>query len=133
MIRQVRRLWDAAPIATILLALSLAAAGYFGVRTVAFWVYWQDPAHRQQQIEPWMSPGYVAHSWQVPRRVVTGAIGLADRPPKGGPRSLSDIAEERGVTFDDLATTLEDAIRAFHEDEDTARAADPADPDEAQP
>ena len=86
----------------------------FAVRLVAFWIYWADPAHRQQVIEPWMTPGYVTHSWGVPPDVAAEALGLARGP--GGHRPLADIAEERGVSFDALAQELQAAI-------DTARAA----------
>jgi hypothetical protein len=82
----VKRLWAAAPVATVILLLALAFGGFFAARTVAFWVYWNDPAHRSQAVAAWMTPGYVAHSWQVPRELVLEAID-APRNPEG-PMSL---------------------------------------------
>ena len=83
MIAHVKRLWAAAPIATLVLALALAAAGLFAVRGVAFWVYWSNPARHEQAIAPWMTPGYIAHSWQVPRDVVIDAVQAPVPPPNG--------------------------------------------------
>ena len=60
-----------------------SAAGLFAVRGVVFWVYWGDPARHEQAIEPWMTPGYIAHSWRVPRAVVVEALHAPVPPPKG--------------------------------------------------
>ncbi|PRX35030.1 hypothetical protein SAMN05216257_102495 [Meinhardsimonia xiamenensis] len=117
-------MWKAAPLATLLLALGLAAAGFFTVRTVAFWIYWSDPAHRDQRIEGWMTPGYVAHSWRVPREVVFDAIGLAPGP--GGHRPIEEIAASQGRSTGELIAALEAGIAAW-------RAANPSAGDALRP
>ncbi len=120
MIAFVKRLWAAAPLATVVLGLALTAAGLFAVRGVAFWVYWSDPARHEQAIEPWMTPGYIAHSWRVPRGVVIEALD-APVPPPDGPINLDELAALRGVTVDDLIAEAEAAIaawRAAHPDPD---------------
>ncbi len=122
MIARIRRLWAAAPVATIILALALAAVGLFTVRGVVFWVYWSDPARHEQAIEPWMTPGYIAHSWQVPRSVVIEALHAPVPPPKG-PMNLTELAAHNGVPIEDLIAEAEAAIAAW-------RAANP-DPDGA--
>jgi hypothetical protein len=106
-----RRIWQAAPVATVILGGALAVSLFFAVRLVAFWIYWADPAHRDQAIEPWMTPGYVAHSWGVPREIAFEALGLPPAP--GGPRSMADLAAERGVSVAELARDLQAAIDAF--------------------
>ena len=58
-----------------------------------------------------MTPGYVAHSWGVPREVAFEALGLPPSP--GGPRTMQELAAERGVTVDALAGDLQAAIDAF--------------------
>jgi hypothetical protein len=108
-----RRIWQAAPVATVILGGALAVSLFFTVRLVAFWIYWADPAHRDQAIEPWMTPGYVAHSWGVPRELAFEALGLPPAP--GGPRSLQELAADRGVAVDDLAQELQAAIEAFRD------------------
>ena len=106
-----RRIWQAAPVATVILGGALAVSLFFAVRLVAFWIYWADPAHQDQAIEPWMTPGYVAHSWGIPREIAFEALGLPPAP--GGPRSLQDLAAERGLSPDALAAELQAAIDAF--------------------
>ena len=104
-----RRIWQAAPVATVILGGALAVSLFFAVRLVAFWIYWADPAHRDQDIQPWMTPGYVAHSWGVPREVAFEALGI----PPGAPRTIEELARERGVPVETLATDLQAAIDAF--------------------
>ena len=58
-----------------------------------------------------MTPGYVGHSWALPREAVGAALGLApDSPAKR--RTLEDLAAERGVPVADLIAALEAAIAA---------------------
>lgn len=110
------RMWRAAPLATVVLVVALLASGVFAARTVAFWIYWSDPAHHQQAIEGWMPPGYIARSWQVPPEVVTGALDLPTGRA-GRPQPLDEIARERGVPVETLiaqARAAIDAWRAAH-------------------
>lgn len=111
MIRFVKRMWSAAPVATALMALALVLALVFGVRAVRGYLYWHDPAHHDQTIAGWMSPRYVALSWNVPPEVVGNALGLDREKPKR--MTLSELAQERGVTLADLASQLQTAIEAF--------------------
>lgn len=109
--KALRRFWQAAPVATVVLVIALAAAVVFGARTVAFTIYWHDPAHRQQQIAGWMPPGYVARSWQVPTEVVLDAIG---EPNLTGRTSLAEIARRRGVPLDTMVSEIETAVARYH-------------------
>lgn len=120
MIQFSKRLWRSAPIATLILVASLLVAGAFTVRSVAFWIYWNDPAHRAQAIEPWMTPRYIAHSWSVPPEVVLDALGEFERSKKG-PMSLEQIADVQQIPADSLITSIEAAIQGF----DTMRPAPP--------
>lgn len=108
-----KRLWQNAPIATIVLLVSLAIAGLFAVRSVALWVYWQDPQHRAQAIEPWMTPKYIAHSWGVPPNVVLDTLGDFQRRKKG-PMSLDQIATAQNIPTRDLITSVEASIDNFN-------------------
>jgi len=108
-----RRIWHAAPIATAILGVALLVGGFFAVRLVVFWLYWGDPNHRNQAIEAWMTPRYVAHSWDVPREVLFEALDQPAMP--GRPRSLQDLAQERGVPVARLAEDLQAAIDAYRE------------------
>ncbi|WP_052418190.1 hypothetical protein [Pseudooceanicola atlanticus] len=99
-----RHLWRHHPIALSLFAAAALAALVLAVRLTLFTAYWADPEHRRQHPEPWMTPGYVAHSWHLPPDMVLRQIGL-DQPPKKH-RSLKDIADDLGVPADVLIADL---------------------------
>jgi len=120
MISLLKRFWAAAPVATVILGLSLAVGAFFLVRITAFWIYWSDPAHRDVEIAAWMTPGYVAHSWQVPVKVVADAVHISFPSPQG-PRSLEDIAAEQGVPLDELMQAAKTAITEFRARQDAAQ------------
>jgi len=110
MIGLIKRLWAAAPLATAILALALAATLVFGVRSAVFWAD-RERVTREQPVAGWMTPGYVAHSWHVPRDVIAEALALdADRKPQR--KTLSAIAEARGVPVEEIIAALEAAIAA---------------------
>ncbi|MEJ1992643.1 MAG: hypothetical protein P8X50_13365 [Maritimibacter sp.] len=113
MIAFIKRLWAAAPTATVLLALALGATVFFSVRAVVFSRHWQDPAYRELRIEGWMTPGFVAHSWHVPPEVVIDAVD-APRDP-GHPITFDELAAEQGVTLNEVITRANEAIDAFRE------------------
>lgn len=112
MIGFVKRLWAAAPIATLVLALAIGAAGVFAVRGITHAVYWGDPAHRMQPIEPWMTPGYIARAWHLPRDAVIEALD-APMPPPNGPMDLAELATYRGVPVAQVISEAE-ALVAPH-------------------
>ncbi|GAA3873650.1 hypothetical protein [Celeribacter arenosi] len=114
MFTRLRRFWRAAPIATVVLVLSIAMAGFFTVRSLAFWFYWHGAESRQQPIEPWMTPGYIAHSWHVPPEIVLEAVGAPMPPPKG-PMNLIDIAHLRDVPVETLVEAARVAVEDFRE------------------
>lgn len=115
MIAFLKRLWAAAPIATAILSIAIAAGLYFGVRMVAFWIYWHDVAHLEQDITAWMTPNYISMSWRVPKEVVLDALDVP-MPHPNGPMNLNALAAYHGVTVEQLINTTQDAITAFRVD-----------------
>lgn len=99
-----RHLWRHHPIALSLFAAAALAALVLAVRLTLFTAYWADPEHRRQHPEPWMTPGYVAHSWHLPPEEVFRAIGLPDRP--GERVTLEEVAASRGVPVDQVMQEL---------------------------
>lgn len=120
MIAHIKRLWAAAPLATALLALALAASLFFGARAAVFWIDRPSIAERQQPIAGWMTPRYVARSWRVPRGVILGAIGQVE-PLPDGPTSLNAIAEMRDMPVDQIIADLETAIAAHQAEQPPKR------------
>jgi hypothetical protein len=103
-------LWRNHRFALIGFGLALAVALIFAVRLTIFTIYWSDPAHRDQRVEGWMTPGYVARSWEVDRDVIRAA--LPPLPETGMDRrlTLDGIAASGGVPLPDLIARVEAAI-----------------------
>ena len=83
---------------------------FFAVRFTISTIYWSDPAHREQPIQPWMTIGYVSHSWKVPRQAFIDGLDLTP-PTPGNPPTLAEIAKAKGMSDDQLKTQLETIIR----------------------
>jgi len=81
----------------------------FSVRSIVFMIYWSNPAHRDQALAGWMVPGYVAYSYQVPRKAVIDALGVS-RIRRG--RTLAGYAKESGIPLKQLEARLNAAIAA---------------------
>ncbi len=104
------RLWRRHPLALTAFVAAAALALFFLGRTVFFIAYWSDPAQRDRAIEGWMTPGYVARSWHVPREVVGAALGL--EPGSGQRQTLDQIARARGIPVEQLVAELTAAVAA---------------------
>lgn len=107
-----RRAWSAAPVATVILVVALLAAGFLGVRSTVHAIRFGDPQLRVQAIEPWMTPGYLARAWDIPRAEVIAALGIPD-PAPDGPIDLRELAALRGVPLAQVIAEAE-ALVAPH-------------------
>lgn len=83
----------------------------FLVRFTVSTVMWSDPENLEQPIAGWMTPRYVAKSWQVEPNVVAGALGI-EMDGSGRRITLDEIAVAQGQDLDDLILNLEAAIAA---------------------
>lgn len=89
-------LWHRHPAILTAFVLALAVTLVFGIRFAVSALYWSDPAHRMQGPEPWMTPRYIARSWDRDAAEIAAAVGLG--PETRGERpTLSEIARQRGV------------------------------------
>ena len=113
-----RQLWRSHPLALLGFLAGLALTVLFLARLALFSLYWSDPAHRALSPEGWMTPGYVAHSWQLPVEEVAAQLGLSGRP-EGPPPTLAEIARDSGQDEAALLATLE-AWLDMRADEGTA-------------
>ena len=82
--------------------------GLFAVRTVRRAIYWHY--HQDEPIRPWMSLGYVAHSYGVPPWVLYQALGLPPKPGGRDRRPIREIAREQHRSVDEVIAILQDAI-----------------------
>lgn len=101
-------LWRHHRAALIAMGLALGAAVFFAVRLTLCTIYWANPAHRDQPIAGWMTPGYVARSRDVDPATIRAAL-----PVRPAARStLAEIAERTSIPLPILIAHIEDAIRA---------------------
>ncbi len=95
------------PVATSAMLLGLAFCAFFVARLVVATIYWSDPEHRRMTPEAWMTPRYIAHSWDMDPRDVRQAVGMTQRP--GNRPTLEHIARMRDVPI----TQVLDEVRAL--------------------
>ncbi|MFA7415169.1 MAG: hypothetical protein WC048_11840 [Rhizobium sp.] len=88
---------------------------FFAARFTLFVLYWSDPAHRNQPLQGWMTIGYIAHSYDVPREALADALGLV--PPEKGKRpTLDSLARDRGMTAAEFQAEIKAAIERLRKD-----------------
>ncbi len=91
--------------------LACAVTLFFAGRLVFFTLYWSDPAHQNQAVEPWMTVGYIARSWHLEAQDLGALAGLPQI--KGHPQSLAELAQARGVAIAVIIADVETAIAAL--------------------
>jgi hypothetical protein len=109
MFARIKRLYRLAPLATVLLGLSLVLLLVFSTRFV---LHLRDPRPpADMAISGWMTPGFVAHSWHVPPEVMAAALDMERKP--GKPKTLDQIAQDRGIPVEQLIQMIEASISDF--------------------
>jgi len=98
-------------IAVGIFGVALAVFLWFAGNFLADFVYFNDPRHKDQALEGWMTPGYVGMSYSLPRRVVIEALEL--ETGQGKRKRIGAIAAERGQTLEELTQSVRDAAEAF--------------------
>lgn len=89
--------------------LALAVTLFFAVRFVSQALYWHDPAHYHQTVQPWMTMGYVAKSWGLHGPDIDTMAGLPP-PEQGHPFTITEIARKRGVPVADIIKLVNDTV-----------------------
>jgi hypothetical protein len=93
------------------LALVVAAGltVLFLVRAVFFATIWYESDPASHPVEPWMTPRYIARSYNLPPAQVAEALGiLRGESPR---KPLAEIAEEQGVAVETLISAVETVLR----------------------
>jgi hypothetical protein len=85
-------------------ALALVVTVFFILRTVVFFVYWSDPAHRNQPLEPWMTPRYIGNSYELPPEEILQMLNVQE-PERIRP-TLDWIARQKGISTHELIADL---------------------------
>lgn len=103
-----KHVWRQHPYLTSAFLIASAVTLFFLIRIASQAIYWSDPDHHRQQVRPWMTVGYVARSWDLHGPEIDQTAGLP--LPDGHPKTLQEIARERGVPVADVIKQVEDAV-----------------------
>ena len=76
-------------------------------------IYFDDPTHKDVKLEAWMTPRYVALSYDLPRPIMMELLEIDE--DNTGPRRLDRIAEEIGSTLDELTEKVRLAAIKYRE------------------
>jgi hypothetical protein len=117
MLSRIKTLWTQHRMAFAAFLTLLCVACYFAFNAIAAAVYWNDPRHQDQPLTAWMTPRYVAQSYNIPPKVIGYALFF---DPTNAPRRrrLDDIAAANGVTLDALQKRVTEATTIFRASQD---------------
>ncbi|MEM8539642.1 MAG: hypothetical protein AAGF25_01695 [Pseudomonadota bacterium] len=93
---------------------SLGLAVFFAVTFMADAIYFNDPRHKDVDLQGWMTPRYVVLSYDVPRGVILDALGLTTEANGQGLR-MRDIAQQQEVGLAELTERVREAAGAHRE------------------
>jgi hypothetical protein len=102
-------LWRRHPWLSLAFVLALGLTLAFATRFALQVVYWSNPAHQNQQVEGWMTVGYIGRSWGLPPRDIDAAAGLPP-PLAGQPQTLDQIARTTGLPLAEVIARVEAAL-----------------------
>ncbi|NBD31276.1 MAG: hypothetical protein GVY31_14720 [Alphaproteobacteria bacterium] len=105
-----RRLWHRAPVLTLVAGGALVLALVFALRLFMAISHW-NAAPTDPHLAGWMTPRFVAHSWDVPREVILDSLALAPDGP-GRRITLEELAQARSTPLPRLLDQLQAAIDA---------------------
>lgn len=105
MLTGLKHLWRSNRLLLIAFLLATTLTIGFGVRMLAFSLYWNDPTHQNQPIEGWMTPRYVALSYGLEPDEARMLLGLgSDFVAR---ITLREIAQNQHVTLQALQNQLD--------------------------
>jgi len=96
------------PVLTAAFAVAAALALVFLVNVVGRVIYWET--HENEPIEPWMTVGYIGHSWDVNPRLLDQVAGTPTPQRSGHPPTLAEIARSWGVPVEEVIAQVEAAL-----------------------
>ncbi len=97
-----KQLFKTHPYAVGGFVVAMAVTLFFLFRITASAIYWNDPAHHNETVKPWMTIGYVAKSWKLSPREIDVMADLPLPQEGRGPLTIKEIATLRGVEVDEV-------------------------------
>ena len=106
----VRNLWRKYRFLFLAFVGALVVTLFFAARLLIFSLYWPDPEPHEQPVKGWMTPRYVAHSYDLPPGTVREALGL--EALDGERRTLAEITETSSLTLEAIQRRVNEAVRS---------------------
>jgi hypothetical protein len=94
-----RFLWMRHRVLTLVAVAALAFVAWETYGFVSELIYFAQAEHIRQPLELWMSPRYVAKSWDLPREVI---LEVMDLQPDNAQPTLRHVIEHLGITLPEL-------------------------------
>lgn len=95
---------------------SIAAVITLSSTLLADAIYFNDPRHKDVDLEAWMTPRYVGMSYGLPRNVIDDIFGIKEN--SGRPRRLDRQASKMGLSLDELTNVVRIAAAKYREQSD---------------
>ena len=99
--------------ATAGLALSLTILIGVSSTLLADAIYFNDPAHKDVELKSWMTPRYVALSYELPRPVMMEVLGIEEGDDF--PRRIDRLAASLGLSLEELTAKVRAAKVSYLE------------------
>lgn len=94
-------------------ALAMCIAAWFALQFALQALYFHDPRNKDVALKGWMTPRYVVMTYDLPRDVVAETLGLTDLSQRRW--RLGRLAEEQGISMEDLTARVRAAAEAYRE------------------
>lgn len=101
-------LWRRHPVLTLVFALAIVAAGFFGARALTFAVTLAWRA--EQPVAGWMTPRYIVRTYGLPREEVARILGVDDQSEARMP--VDALSRQLGRPLPEVLAELEAAVTA---------------------
>ncbi|MBV7409900.1 hypothetical protein [Maritimibacter sp. DP1N21-5] len=99
------------PVLFPLFLLALLAIVWFGVKSTQDMIGMKSRFSADPEVAGWMTPRYIARTWNIPPEVILESLDLTAEPRKR--MTISEIALDKGLTTPDYAAEVEAALDAW--------------------
>lgn len=107
-------IWEHQKLPLLIFLIAIGASLHFSVQFIARTAYFNDPKHKQQPIEAWMTPRYVGMSYRLPPSEMADVLQLT---PAAGPRPrMGEIAAALGLSLAEVESLVKSRAAQFHGD-----------------
>lgn len=98
------------------LFLTVVVLVWFASRLFLDFLYFNDPRNVDVELKPWMTPRFIVLTYDVPRSLVFEILDLDETEDRG--IRLGRVAQERGLSLEDLTVLVRDEIAAYRKQVD---------------